>query len=599
MVAALSSPAPEARVEAEPKPRPADPPGALVAAFAILFGVAMSLCVQGYGFGKSNHTIYLLDALRQTHPELLTNDWFTTQTLQYHALFGKLSAILYRLSIIQPAFLVGYLLIAAGLHYAWYAIVRRMGGGLIAYLVSVLLFYLSAGGFGLGMYQFLQDSSFLPSNVANVALLAAIALWMYGRYAWAGGMIGVAGLFHLNHAVVGIGLWGAMVLWDAWRPTHRIERRSVRAWTIGTALAIVPCAVNIALALGPKMSGSGGMPFADFVDLYVRLRHPHHYDPSSWPIALWVCFLWPIPLAIRAWWTRRTDPAWSAAGRFFSLTIGLVVAALLGAGIFYVSESLVQMSLYRFSIYPKLLTCVAATLLVFGAGPTPGRAGRIVVTGLPAILIMAVAVTWLIGGPTYETIAHRPEVVCLFVALCCGPALCAMTRQNAAVLCGGAVALLAVVILGLGQWTGFDFDYTPDDPPDYLAVCEWARDPAHTPIDATFLVPPDEQSFRLYGQRAIVVNYKAVPQLSGELGEWRTRMCAVLGVPTLLDLPRPFSKTVAAMSRRYESLPPAHLDRVAERYGARYIVAPPDIDPAWKAREVFRKNRYVLYDRQR
>ena len=59
---------------------------ALGIAFAVLFGVVMSLCVEGYQFGKSNHTVYLLDALRKTQPQLLANDWFTTQTLRSRSL---------------------------------------------------------------------------------------------------------------------------------------------------------------------------------------------------------------------------------------------------------------------------------------------------------------------------------------------------------------------------------------------------------------------------------------------------------------------------------------------------------------------------------
>ena len=34
---------------------------------------------------------------------------------------------------------------------------------------------------GLGMYHFLQDSSFLPSNVANVAMLWGVYLWVRGQ----------------------------------------------------------------------------------------------------------------------------------------------------------------------------------------------------------------------------------------------------------------------------------------------------------------------------------------------------------------------------------------------------------------------------------
>src|SRR5690348_11599477 len=82
-----------------------------VAVACVGFGCALTLALQGYQFGKSNHTVYLLDALRHVSPELLRHDWFTTQTLQYHAAFGVLTRGLMALGVLEPAFLVGYLVL--------------------------------------------------------------------------------------------------------------------------------------------------------------------------------------------------------------------------------------------------------------------------------------------------------------------------------------------------------------------------------------------------------------------------------------------------------------------------------------------------------
>src|SRR5688572_26036217 len=81
----------------------------LPGAFAIAFGMAMTLCIQGYQFGQSNHTVYLFDALRRVSPELLANDWFATRTLQYHAIFGWLTAVLLKVGLLEVGFLLGYL----------------------------------------------------------------------------------------------------------------------------------------------------------------------------------------------------------------------------------------------------------------------------------------------------------------------------------------------------------------------------------------------------------------------------------------------------------------------------------------------------------
>src|SRR5688500_12461354 len=102
----------------------------------IAFGCALTVAINGYRFGEGDHTAYLLDARRRSEPELLRNDWFTTKTLQYHAVFGWISQKLIELRAIESAFLVGYLVLVILFHVAWLGIVRQLGGGRGAYLIS-------------------------------------------------------------------------------------------------------------------------------------------------------------------------------------------------------------------------------------------------------------------------------------------------------------------------------------------------------------------------------------------------------------------------------------------------------------------------------
>src|ERR1051326_5071049 len=149
--------------------------------FGILFGIALTLAINGYQFGQSNHTVYLLDALRRSAPDLLARDWFTTKTFQYHALFSLLTRTLDRLHMLRPGFLDGYLLLLALLHLAWWRLVRLIGGSVVTFAISEVLFHVSFGGAALGMYQLLQDGAFLPSNIANVAMLWALYFLIAGR----------------------------------------------------------------------------------------------------------------------------------------------------------------------------------------------------------------------------------------------------------------------------------------------------------------------------------------------------------------------------------------------------------------------------------
>jgi hypothetical protein len=495
-------------------------PGRLSSWLSVAAGVLLTLLIRGYRFGESNHAVYLVDALRQLDPTLLRNDWWANSTLQYHFAFNVMTAALMRAGVLEPAFLLGYLLLAVLLHVAWRKLVLRLGGSDATYLVSVVLFYVLAGGVGLGMYHFLQDSSFLPSNVSNVAMLWGIYLWIAGMPALAGICFGLAGLFHINHALSGIGIWFCATAFEG--------RRVVgRSWWVGTFILLAMCAAQIVPALRAVLSRSGGLPTEQFIDLFVRFRHPHHFDPSTWHWAIWLTFLVPIPWAVIA--AQKPAPPEHAdarrrAGVMFKLYAAMVVLALVTAGFWFLAETFVQLNLFRFSIYPKLLTCIAVASLLW-QGDTRRRVT--VAGGLAMVAVVAASVavsTGLLAPPTVRS-------------------------------------PLGVKVAGLDG-----------DDAAYLELARWARD--HTPLDAIFLVPPDEESFRVHARRAIVVNFKGVPQLSAELPEWRDRLQTVLDLdtPGLLALPRPMGRTLRAIRERYDALPAAHHVDVARLYGARFIV---------------------------
>jgi hypothetical protein len=558
----------------------------LPALFAVALGAAMTLCVRGYQFGESNHAVYLIDALRRSDPTLLKNDWWTQSTLQYHFVFNALTAGLMRLGILEPAFLIGYLALAVLLHVAWRKLVLRLGGTDGTYLLSVVLYYLLAGGVGLGMYHFLQDSAFLPSNISNVAMLWGVYFLIAGTPASAGVCLGIAGLFHINHALAGIGLWAGASLFEG-------RRNFTRGWVIGSAALIALCALQIVPALRIVLTRTGKLPLAEFVDLFVRLRHPHHFDPRAWHWGVWLAFLAPLPLATVAYKHAPASAERRRARVVFALFAAMLAFALIGAGFWFVSETLVQLNLYRFSIYSKLLSCVALAWLI----EKQGRIGRSVVTGSLLLMLLACGFLTMVWPQR-----HNVHAAFFFLAV----ALTALAAPYG-VRRGLVIALLAAIALPLVAYAvgrrqfplGIRIEGLEGDDADYRSVAAWARD--NTPVDAVFLVPPDEESFRLRARRAIVVNFKGVPQLSAELPEWRDRLLSVLDLRStqdLLALPRPMGRTLQAIRARYSDVPPERLFAVAANYGARYVVLTRRAGPAHDTALVYSdtNGRYFLYD---
>ena len=632
---------------------------------AILAAASLMLAVTGYSFLAGNHEVYLLEPLRRAGLATFEGDYFVTGTLQYHGLFATISAWLFRLDAARPAFLVLFLILLLTTAWAWWRLVRSLGGGVTAYLVAVVAYHVLLGDRALGFYSLLQDGQFNAGNVAAVSLLVGIVMWVEGRLAWAGLAFGVAGAFHLNYAVVAPGLWVALVGW-AWLSRERSERRdhgsdlpksepgprrSLRSRLngrvlVGSALALVPSTLNVALALPSKLDLRESMPLDRFVDLYVRLRHPHHYDPGAWPWWVWAAFLLPVPLAVLAWRRRRDDPRWTAAATVWLLLMALQLFAGLTAGLFWLGETFVQLSLWRFSPHAKLLAVSAAVVWLVGptpesAAPSHGsgdqidsrrqwiRVGHPVMRRVAQTLCFAgmaglLVIAWLVPRPRDRGIdwviavweSGLPMLTWMSLGVgACGLVLAMWSERPAPWISARRAAVLNAVsrtfsvglpagLVGVQLMIGWMLSGVglppPQQPPpnlDVVLAAHWAK--RDTPPDVLFLLPPDASAFSVNARRGQVVSFKLVPQLSGELIEWDRRLRDVLGVDDLTRYSAGltgYRDVQRRMRERYDELPTSHLFAVAEKYGARYVFRS-DEDPAADAPIAWRGERGgVLYD---
>jgi len=143
---------------------------------------------------------------------------------------------------------------------------------------------------------------------------------------------------------------------------------------------------NILPAAAGGFWGEGRWILREFVDLYVHLRHPHHYDPM---VGRWRCgfrffgrFRWRFGGGGGGARMEdgRMEDGLKRAGLVFGFFFVLQIIALIFAGVFFVSESLVQMSLFRFSVYAKVLSCIGAAGVLMGGEWVRRQAARVVLT---------------------------------------------------------------------------------------------------------------------------------------------------------------------------------------------------------------------------
>ena len=100
-------------------------------------------------------------------------------------------------------------------------------------------------------------------------------------------------------------------------------------------------------------------------------------------------------------------------------------------------------------------------------------------------------------------------------------------------------------------------------------VAKWAQ--SATEVDAVFAVPPQWAHFRSQAQRAIVVNFKAVPFHEPFMSQWITRLLDIAPV----DLPsRGGAPMMSTLDSAFFALSTEEIHRLAGKYRFDYIVWP-------------------------
>jgi len=93
------------------------------------------------------------------------------------------------------------------------------------------------------------------------------------------------------------------------------------------------------------------------------------------------------------------------------------------------------------------------------------------------------------------------------------------------------------------------------------ALAEFMRE--RTPKQALFLTPPDDDSLRFFGERAIVVDWKGNPAVPAEVLAWYRRIEDVTGRHGM---------TREEELRGYDALDEQRLEALRVRYGFDYAV---------------------------
>jgi hypothetical protein len=561
-----------------------------------------------YRFGLGNQTEQLPLVLHALHPERLADDFYVRSAQGFGPRFyyvWLLTALVRWLPL--PLVMLGLTLVVnASLAAVTYLAARDLlrGERLAGLLAAILT--LSVESFPLGLVTDIRFQDLQPGSLAIPFCLASLWAGMRGLPVRAAALAAVGSLPHPLYGVEtgGLALGSAACVALLRLPPGSAPARAARA--------LAPCLAGGALlgvaALlfwGLPWIGANSMrlPRDEFIAV-LGFRSPHHYLPSTFPPAHYVqlaAFLGACGIA--GWHWRRSDTftrtdlayAFAPAAVLLLCVGGIVFVEWWPSRLWITAQPFRLLYLVKWQGFLLLAWLLAgwiheaspprvalAWIVYFGNGAAQslialgGLSGERIEAWLrrrrPALSPWLLPVLALLAGFPLLLLLGKPrEALALFLAwlllLCLGFGAGRARRAVAVALVAGVVGFVAA-----NRWLRItDWEVLlpvvsfADQRGDDADVARWAG--AHTPADAIFDVPPGMGSFRLIAERAVVVDFKALPFPDAALREWHTRMRDAYG-----EVPGGGFAALARMETNHRGVSDQRLDAIARRYGASYAV---------------------------
>lgn len=518
----------------------------LVAATSALLAVSF-----GFNFGFGNQTSYLLPALRLLDPELFARDWAVSSATQYHQAFAYLVAPLLALDPSGWAVALTLTLVAAASALALHAACRALVGPKLALpcflLLATVLLRTRTAGPG-STYVF--DGTLQPSSLSNALLLGATAAHVAGRFRLSGALLALAGLFHLNFALLSVFAFGAAELILG---RERLGRRLLVQ--LGPACLVLLLFVPTLLGAAKP---SAETELGRFVYLYVRA--PHHFAlsdkvPEFFPLAGFT-------LAAGAL-VQPLLPGERGAPfrRLAACVLGLSAVVWLGVLAALVSDGARALFSWRLAPATEVLLEVGALTAVTRLVMEPEHA-RVLSFQRLAVVLAGLALTF--AGWALSDRSGPLQVVAV-IGVAAAVSLAAKRRFP------GCVNPRTMTLFGSLLFAGFALhplrrvprysSLLSAEATSETSLFRWMQ--SSTEKSALFLVPPELGETRLLSHRSIVIDWKNNPGVPSEVLTWYRRLEDVTG--------RPGFRSAEDLAG-YDAMDPARFDRLRARYGFDYAV---------------------------
>jgi hypothetical protein len=340
------------------------------------------------------------------------------------------------------------------------------------------------------------------------------------------------------------------------------------------------------------------MAFDDFRQIRL-MRNAHELLPSHFTVSEWITACLFLTGAGLAWrWTREKGRPSNPGARYLLTFTGILVVVLL-IGFLFVEVVPIRVffvldvfhRLTPFLAWIGLMVLAGEVAMRFESGSQADAYYSYVATvnplstGLSRVLVIAGEKTalkhlrsvpggwWALAyGLVVAAVATstHPRTLILFILISgvAGWTVFAPERWGPVLVPTVGVGVLVISIIGVQTLGGLPriideagAEILPSQMEGEEVNLAMMLD-SSTPRDALLVAPPDLGSIRVFGERSLLVGFKAIPYQEDRMLEWRNRLYAAYGRPSGLG-----PDAQAEMIDSYRDIPDERLLSLCDTYG--------------------------------
>jgi hypothetical protein len=597
------------------------------------FVLVGALLVYGYQFPSENNYVEVPGVLSLLDPELYKNDFYVQEMIKFNPRFYYHNLIYFTAKLglsLSHTYFLYYFLAFSSFVIGLYALGQLFGRSRLS--ATVLVFLGLVAGNGTIGYVDLFRTEPIPAIFAMG--FAIWGIYFSFRQKWILGylLFGVACLLQFLVGILPGTLMAPVLILEA-KKKNALRSIVLPFLILGTmaSLVYVPMVIT-------GHTGVGTLDSAEFVYIYGNVRHPHHIIFSTFGWEKWINI---ILFMLGGFLCILTAESLSSEEKVkLSLVIGASAFALLLGYVLvevYPIAFIAKLQLARTTPFAQLIVLIGISTLVNEYNKQRSIGFSVLLITLPLIenggillfllalslwtlratnnfhLVQSIYINAIAAAGAFFLLVVKPannaatdganslkeELVLfsiVFVPFLLERYFNAVRKNNAIIIPIYTLALSTCLFFVLGLFNALPGELSnlfqervaiyriPTDEITKLAL----RFRERSEKDALVLVPPSDNKFRLYSERAVPYTFKGFPYTDGGIQEWVNRMEVIFGSESPpsgfrnLDLP-------------FKERSGSELVNVAKRLGANYILTRVDWHGNIKCLVVDKENNWIIY----